>query len=605
VPDIQAQAADAWRAAACLAIDPVGLGGAVLRTDLGETTDLWLATLARLLPEDERLRRLPPHIDDERLLGGTDLAATLRAGKSVHARGLLEECATGILVLPMAERAPPQLAARLGGALDRRAVLLAREGQQREFATRFALVALDGGRAADERCAPRLLERLALHIELGGLRPGDLEVDAGALDASAVAAARGRCDSLVASDDALRALCGTAAACGIDTLRAPLLALRVARAHAALEGNAAIEAGDLEFAARVVLGPRATRVPQPAEAQEPPPPEQQAQEEPRQEPPAEPGQPPEPPAAEDPQRDANAPEPPPTEVGTLEESIQDAARAVIPADLLARLAAVEIARARSGAAGRVGASVLARRRGRPAGVRAGNPGAATRLNIVATLRTAAPWQRIRRQQARPGAPRVQVQTSDFRVTWFRQRTETVTIFAIDASGSSALHRLAEAKGAVELLLADCYVRRDQVAVIAFRGRAAELALAPTRSLPRVKRSLAGLPGGGGTPLASALDAAARLVIQVRQRGQTPTLVLLTDGHANVARDGTGGRARAEQDAQQGARQLRGLGLRALLIDTAPRPQPMAQRLSETMLARYLPLPHADARAMAAAVKHAG
>jgi magnesium chelatase subunit D len=142
-------------------------------------------------------------------------------------------------------------------------------------------------------------------------------------------------------------------------------------------------------------------------------------------------------------------------------------------------------------------------------------------------------------------------------------------------------------------------------VIAFRGRAAELALAPTRSLPRVKRSLAGLPGGGGTPLASALDVAARLVIQVRQRGQTPTLVLLTDGHANVARDGTGGRARAEEDAQQGARQLRGLGLRALLIDTAPRPQPMAQRLSETMLARYLPLPHADARAMAAAVKHAG
>jgi len=608
VPESQAQAADAWRAAACLAIDPVNIGGAVLRTDLGETTDLWLAMLSRLLPEGERLRRLPPHIDDERLLGGTDLTATLRAGKSVYARGLLEECATGILVLPMAERAPVQLAARLGAALDRRSVLLAREGQQREFATRFALVALDSGRNADERCAPRLLERLALHIDLGGLRPEELAMDDSACTPADIAAARERSAAIAAGEDALRALCATAAACGIDTLRAPLLALRVARAHAALEGNGAIESTDLEYAARVVIGPRATRIPQQAEEQEAAP-GQRADDDTRDEqPPEQPPEPPTPPEAqqdEAEQRAENDKPPPPIEVGTLEETTQEAARAVIPADLLARLAAVETARARAGAAGRVGASVLARRRGRPAGVRAGQPGAGTRLNIVATLRTAAPWQRIRRQQARPGAPLVQVETGDFRVTWFRQRTETVTLFALDASGSSALHRLGEAKGAVELLLADCYVRRDQVAVLAFRGRGAELLLAPTRSLPRVKRSLASLPGGGGTPLAAGLEAAARLILQVRQRGQTPTLVLLTDGHANVALDGSGGRERAAADALLMARKLRALGTRALLIDTAPRPQALAQQVAAAMLARYLPLPHADARSMVKAVQRAG
>jgi len=130
-------------------------------------------------------------------------------------------------------------------------------------------------------------------------------------------------------------------------------------------------------------------------------------------------------------------------------------------------------------------------------------------------------------------------------------------------------------------------------------------LPPTRSLVRVKRSLAGLPGGGGTPMASALDLAARLIQQVAKRGQTPTLVLLTDGHANVARDGTGGRARAEADAIAAAKAVRLLGARTLLIDTAPRPQPQSQQLAELLVARYLALPHADARRVAEAVRLAG
>jgi len=576
------RAQDAWRAAACLAVDPPGLGGAVLRTDLGEATEAWLAALAGALPAGEGLRRLPPHIDDERLLGGTDLAATLRAGRPVHARGLLEECARGFLVLPMAERAEPQLAARLGAALDQRRVQVARDGQQREFATGFALVALDGGRASDEQCVPRLRERLALHVDLAGLR-----ADAPpALTTQELEAARALLPTIAAGDGALQALCATALACGIATLRAPLLALRVARTHAALEGRDALAEEDLAFAARLVLAPRATVDPA-AQAAEP---------EPGQQPPEQP-----PDSPEDPPDD-QPPEPrDPGEVAKLEDSVQAAAQAVIPKDLLERLAAAELARARSGTAGRAGANVLAKRRGRPAGVRAGRPGAGTRLNLLATLRCAAPWQRLRGGQG----TRVRVLPDDFRVTCYRQKKQTVTVFAIDASGSSALHRLAEAKGAVELLLAGCYVRRDEVAVIAFRGRQAELVLPPTRSLVRVKRSLAGLPGGGGTPMASALDLAARLIQQVAKRGQTPTLVLLTDGHANVARDGTGGRARAEADAIAAAKAVRLLGARTLLIDTAPRPQPQSQQLAELLVARYLALPHADARRVAEAVRLAG
>ncbi len=103
---------------------------------------------------------------------------------------------------------------------------------------------------------------------------------------------------------------------------------------------------------------------------------------------------------------------------------------------------------------------------------------------------------------------VEIRREDFRLTRFTRRTPTTVIFAVDASGSSALHRLAETKGAVELLLAECYVRRDRVAPIAFRRQRAELLLPPTRSLARARRNLAGLPGGDATPLAAGIEAAA-------------------------------------------------------------------------------------------------
>jgi magnesium chelatase subunit D len=225
---------------------------------------------------------------------------------------------------------------------------------------------------------------------------------------------------------------------------------------------------------------------------------------------------------------------------------------------------------------------------------------------VETLRAAAPWQRLRRGDGASPARRVEIRRGDFRLVRFRQQTGTTTLFVVDASGSTALNRLAEAKGAVELLLAECYARRDQVALLAFRGRGAELLLPPTNSLVRAKRSLAALPGGGGTPLASGLDAALAAADAERRRGRAPTLVLLTDGRANVARDGTAGdRARAEDDALAAARLARAAGVTAVLVDTAPRPRPFARQLAAEMGARYLPLPGGEAAgALAAAVRAA-
>ena len=270
-----------------------------------------------------------------------------------------------------------------------------------------------------------------------------------------------------------------------------------------------------------------------------------------------------------------------------------AVQAALPPDVLAALRASGRSRARS--QGKAGVLQKSNKRGRPAGVLRGDLRSGARLNVIETLRAAAAWQPLRRREAamagkESAQPRILIRKDDFRISRFKQRTETATIFVVDASGSAALHRLAEAKGAVELLLADCYIRRDQVALIAFRGSVAELLLPPTRSLARAKRSLAGLPGGGGTPLAQGLDTAFALSDLIRRKGQTPTVILLTDGRANIARDGGQGRPRAEQDAISAARQFRAAGVTAVLVDTSPRPGTSAETLATEMGARYLPLP---------------
>ncbi len=199
---------------------------------------------------------------------------------------------------------------------------------------------------------------------------------------------------------------------------------------------------------------------------------------------------------------------------------------------------------------------------------------------------------------------VHVERDDFRVCRYKQKRETTAIFVVDASGSAAFRRMGEAKGAVELLLADCYVRRDRTALIAFRGKGADLLLPPTRSLQRAKRSLADLPGGGGTPLCAGIEQALLVATQVRRSGGTPLIVFLTDGRANIARDGTADRATAMRDAEDAARTMRSAGYRSMMIDLSEQRQGAARQIALAMGASYLPLPHADAARISRAVNAA-
>lgn len=590
-PADSTRAGDASLAAVLLAIDPAGLGGASLRGRSGGAREAWLGLLREVLPETTRLRRLPAHVTDDRLLGGLDLAATLAAGRPMVERGVLADADGGLLLVPLAERMSPGVAARIAAAMDMGEVAMERDGLTLRQPARFGIVALDEGIGDDERPPAALLDRLAFQIGLDDAPDNDIRAEeiVAPVSSEDIVGARDCLPHVAVGAEAIEALCGVALALGIGSLNAPLLALKAVRCIAALRGHSVVDDEDVATAARLVLAPRATRIPMPEdqEEQDQAPQDEEQQESPDPDPPEE-----------------NADRMTPSDA-ELQEIVLAAAQAAIPPGLLARLIGRRAGRARGVVSGRTGQRQQGVRRGRPVGTRRGDLRAGGRLNVLETLRAAAPWQRLRiRIQHGPesGPRRIEVRADDFRIKRLKDRRETVTVFVVDASGSSALHRLAEAKGAVELLLADCYARRDQVALLSFGGRGVELLLPPTRSLTRAKRRLADLPGGGGTPLAEALDHASSLAAAIKRRHQTPTIVVLTDGRPNLARDGSRGRDAAERDAMGAARAFRDAGILALLIDTSQRAEPCAARIADEMGAQYVPLPYADARTLSDEIK---
>ena len=584
---------DAATIAALFAVDPVGLGGVALRSPACENRDQWLALLKNLLPAQTPLRRVPLNINDTALLGGLDLGATLQAGKPIALRGLLAQADGGVLVLAMAERMSLSAAARFGSVLDTGMVALQRDGLDTSAKANIGLVALDEGSSDDEQMPAGLADRLAFRLLMNAHEENE---EGPEWTAEEVLSARQRLSHVKIDDEAVQALCAAALALGIDSLRASVFAVRVARVAAALAGSQSVEEEHIGVAARLVLAPRATRLPPP----EPEPPsdrsdtENQDQNDKNDD------------KRDDPEDASNEEKNLPDNLpDNLVELVLEAAQAAMPAGLLASLKIGQLQRAKTPTSGSAGALQKNALRGRPVGARKGEPRAGQRINVLETLRAAAPWQKIRQRQqatAEGQRQRIVVRKEDFHVTRFRQSGQTTTVFVVDASGSSALNRLAEAKGAVELLLADCYVRRDSVAVLAFRGQTAELILPPTRSLARAKRSLAGLPGGGGTPLAHAIEASMLLAEQLRKKGETPIVVLLTDGKGNIARDGRPGRAQAATDALTAATEMRLKGFSTLLVDTSPQAQEAAQNLAQAMGAQYLALPYAGANTLNQAVR---
>ncbi|MBU0901290.1 MAG: AAA family ATPase [Gammaproteobacteria bacterium] len=274
--------ADDLKLALCLAaIDPA-IGGVLIEGPRGMAKSTLARGLADLLASGTFVT-LPLGASEERIVGTLDLDAALGEGRAQFSPGLLAKANGGVLYVDEVNLLPDHLVDLLLDAAASGVNHIERDGISHRHAARFVLIGTMNAEEGELR--PQLLDRFGLNLALDAqpqpAQRAEIVRRRLAFDADPQAflqrwqvqqnelrercqSARERLAAIPLADVALEQISQRCFAAAVDGLRADLVWLRAARAHAAWRGVEQIAAEDIDAVADFVLRHRRRQNPPPA-----------------------------------------------------------------------------------------------------------------------------------------------------------------------------------------------------------------------------------------------------------------------------------------------------------------------------------------------------
>ncbi len=596
-----------------LAVDP-SLGGVVVPAAVGSGKSTLARSFSDILPEETPFVELPLNVTEDRLIGGVDLEATLARGERVVQHGVLSKAHGGVLYVDSLSLLDSSAVSHVMDAMSRGAVLVEREGLSEVHPAEFMLIGTYDPSDGEVRMG--LLDRVGMIVPFTtqndyrarklivncvlGKNDNEDTDDELKMLRGLIDAAKEQLPLVSMTKEQMQGLIQSAVSLGVEGNRADVFAVKAALASAALAQRSDVDEDDLKLALKLVLVPRATRMPQ-------------QEEEVMDEMPPEDEMPPDTPESEDQDApedssDSNEEEEQEETPDMIEELMMEAVETELP-DNIMNISLAAKRKSKSGSRG----EALNNRRGRFVRSQEGEMRSG-KVAIIPTLISAAPWQESRKKERKKKYGKLNtaliINKEDVRIKKFRDKSGTLYVFMVDASGSMALNRMRQAKGAVSHLLQNAYVHRDQVSLISFRGKDAQLLLPPSQSVDRAKRELDVLPTGGGTPLASALFLGLETAKQARTKGVSQIMfVLITDGRGNISLQSLYDQEAPKPTKEEVENEIEGLaasifadGIASVVIDTQMNylSRGEAPKLAEKLGGRYFYLPNAKAEEIAMA-----